>query len=772
MFDPQWYRTAYPDVGEEEPLIHYIKVGRAEDRQPNEFFDPAWYRQRYPEAADLDGLQHFTEVGAARCYDPSPLFSVRSYLGWYPDVASSNMNPLAHYLAHGRREKRTISASLVGGARVDETPIELRKRPVGGSEIALFVTHSPDGRLKPPVRHYLESLGHAGIAVTLIVAADAGFKDDDAWLDGLVDGLYVRKNEGWDFACWAHVLRLNPEFYRADVLYWLNDSLIGPVSPAAFHSVLERVRKPDCGLIGLTANYERAYHIQSFFLAFKPEALRSTAFQQFVIGIRTLRNKEDVINAYETRLTGCLEAAGIATAALYQPADKRNPAIHDWKALLDSGCPFLKVAAITQDSAGGEAIGWRDALERAGFAVSIVDQLLAEKSRSPEATEISRPWHGVANNPPHLTFLSPYNYGNGLGVAARGYLTALMHLGFPTNVLPVERPFHIHQRVAPTLSSTECLGAADMALVQINPDAWDALLTPAQAEVIGRARHKVGLFVWESQDVPPQFSTVTRKLSAVWLPSRYCADAFRQISEAPVHVVPYVVPVRPERSDWTRVVRLRQEFGIGRASRVILFSFDASSYIERKNPFALVRAFDQSGLAGAGWRLVLKTKHLDAQDPGGRELLEAADKSQGTLLLNRLFDTETALALLDMADIYASPHASEGFGLTIAEAMSRGKPVVASDFGGCTDFLDESCGFPVRCTPWQLEQDHGPYPRGTIWGRINEDRLTETLMGAAALSIQALADIGAKARARIETQLSPQVVANTMRVEIEDVLAR
>ena len=774
LFDPTWYRSTYPEIGAQEPLTHYIQHGRGEDRWPNAFFDPGWYRQQHAEVATSgqDPLQHFVEVGAARGYDPSALFLLGFYRDRYPEVAASSMNPLAHYLAHGRHEGRSISPVPPDVGPVDRTRIEVRKRPRGGKEAALLVTHSLNGRLKPHVRHYVQSLVQEGVAVTLIVAADDGFTEDDPWLYDLVDGLYVRNNEGWDFACWAHVLRLNRIFYRSDILYWLNDSVIGPLSQPAFHAALERVRAKDGGLVGLTASLEHGYHVQSFFLAFKPKALQSAAFQQFVLGIRSLRNKEDVISAYELKLAAHLEAAGVPASAVFEPAGPGNPAIHAWKALLNAGFPFLKVAAVTHSLGHVDRTGWREALDLHGFDVSLADRLLAERETppSPAAGPAQRP--PLANDPAQLMFIGPFNYANGLGVAARGYLAALMHLDLPTAMSPIERPFHIHQRVTPTLPSTECVGPADVALVHVNPDAWNALLSPAQFAAIDAARRKIGLFVWESQTLPEAFAAMTRRLSAVWVPSSYCADAFRRVSEAPVHVVPYVVPVRPRRVETARVARLKHELGIKPASRAILFSFDASSYLARKNPHALVRAFDRSGLAGAGWRLVLKTKHLDSAEAEGRALLEAVERSEGTLLLNRSLGPQAALTLLHMADVYASPHASEGFGLTIAEAMALGKPVVASDFGGSTDFLDESCGFPVRCTPWQLQEDNGAYPRGTAWGRIDDDQLAETLLAVASLPDPALAEIGAKARHRIETLLSPRAVAGRMLVGIDDVLAR
>ncbi len=53
------------------------------------------------------------------------------------------------------------------------------------------------------------------------------------------------------------------------------------------------------------------------------------------------------------------------------------------------------------------------------------------------------------------------------------------------------------------------------------------------------------------------------------------------------------------------------------------------------------------------------------------------------------------LALLATADSYVSLHRSEGFGMGMAEAMSSGKVVIATDFSGNTEFLDKETGYVV-----------------------------------------------------------------------------
>jgi Rhamnan synthesis protein F len=387
LFDKTWYLETNPDVAAAgiDPLRHYLLHGCAEGRKPNPFFDPEWYLARYPDvaAAGVDPVQHFIKNGADEGRDPSPFFQTLWYAEHYVDVAASAMNPLAHYLRFGRKEGREANGRWVDFSAcklVTATAIDCRKKPETlRREVALFVSHSPCGRLKPHVRHYLESLASEGIAVILVIAADLGFAGDEPWLYDLVDGLYVRANEGWDWACWAHVLALNPQLYRADVLYWLNDSLIGPVNQEAFHALLERLRANRAGLVALTANHECGWHLQSYFLAFKRQALESPAFQKFVLDAKCLPTREHVINGYEIRFARNLEEANITTAALFTPNRAHNPTVHNWKQLLEEGFPFLKqVVAITNDAQLADESGWRAALQHKGYDVTLADRLVAE----------------------------------------------------------------------------------------------------------------------------------------------------------------------------------------------------------------------------------------------------------------------------------------------------------------------------------------------------------------------------------------------------------
>jgi glycosyltransferase involved in cell wall biosynthesis len=753
FFDPDWYLANAPSIGGMDPLLHWLDFGWPGGLDPNPFFNTSWYIRAYDLPPGENPLVHYVTRGAAQRYDPSPCFATGYYLDHYSDVRETNVNPLAHYLAHGRKEGRSASPPLPSALPACFANITELIAPRGGHDVAILVTHCPAGQLAANVQPYLEALAAEGIATTLVVATDEDFAPEP-WLTPLVDGLYVRQNTGWDFAAWSHVLQINPHFFDARVLFWLNDSVLGPTNAVAFQMLVGRIRTSTAAMVGLTDSQTRGDHIQSYFLAFTPAALRSVAFTRFVAGVQCLKLKEDVINAYEITFAAKLRAAGLRTEVLFP---RENGGGYDdrtvvgWQELLDEGFPFLKRSVTTTQK------GWQ--------------QVMAAKGYNPPCAEPPRHSAPAASPKPQrpfaLAFIGPFNYGNGLGIASRGYLRALAHTGLAAITLPIERPFHIHASVAPVLAATPPGRLPDVALVHLNPEAWEPMLTPAQTALISAARRRVGLFVWESDILPPEFVRRTRRLDAVWVPSRYCAAAFRPVSEAPVHVLPYVVPVRPPHGDAARVAAMQAELGLAPGTRTVLFSFDASSFLERKNPHALVRAFGRAGLADEGWALILKTKHLAPTEPL-RSLVKA---TPGVLLLDRVTRAEEAAALLDLADIYASPHASEGFGLTVAEAMACGKPVIATDFGGTTDLLDASCGFPVGYATWHLEHDLGPYAAGTTWARIDEEALARTLRLVAGLSQEALVVIGEAARARIAAILSPAAVAARLTALVQNVLA-
>jgi hypothetical protein len=311
-------------------------------------------------------------------------FDAEWYLEQNEDVARGGMDPLEHFLKYGLKEGRKPNAEEATSRFVTVTHAEIYclMKPSFGDEVALFVTHSPHGRLKPHVPHYLGSLKRHGIAVVLIVAADRPFTSADTELVNAIDGMFVRQNEGYDFAAWAHVLHLHPELFDAKILYLINDSLIGPTNDAAFGEVLARLRNSGADVVGLTENLERRWHLQSYFLALKPRALSSAALHKFLNEIVSYKDnvREEVISNFEIRFAPTLMAAGLDCQGLFRAPDDRNPTTYHWKHLLHSGFPFVKAETIRGLIPDLDIRDWQQLLAAQGYDVSLAERTLAEFS--------------------------------------------------------------------------------------------------------------------------------------------------------------------------------------------------------------------------------------------------------------------------------------------------------------------------------------------------------------------------------------------------------
>ncbi len=401
-FDADWYLSYYSDVAtaQVDPLKHFLEEGRHEGRAPNkrEFeaadaagFDASWYRAHYTDVAlmGLDPLTHFLSYGRLEGRAPSEKHYWQSLsedldIAWYlernQDVGRSEEDALFHYLNYGVHERRRPNANApLLGVPVTDARLECLKEPERQpGEVALVVTHSLTGHLKPHVRHYLESLKHQAIAAILIVMTDKPFVELNSSLLKQVAGLFVRENYGYDFAAWAHILRIYPHLFDSSILYLTNDSVFGPLNKTSFEQMLFKLRGNTAEFIGLTEDIQRTRHLQSYFLACKAGVLSHTVFRDFFYSVVAFQHKDDVVNEYETQLTNILKLARVRCDALFPFYNAENPTLHQWRELVDQGFPFVKVSTLRGSNPGVSKSGWRTILSARGYDVTLADSTLSE----------------------------------------------------------------------------------------------------------------------------------------------------------------------------------------------------------------------------------------------------------------------------------------------------------------------------------------------------------------------------------------------------------
>jgi O-antigen biosynthesis protein len=140
-------------------------------REINEsgLFDREWYLQQYPDVADLkiDPILHYLRYGAPEGRDPNPDFSTWGYIDTYPDVAAHGVNPFIHYLRYGRAEGRILirkdyAAWIDDYDTLSETDRMVFRRAIGRLEscplisILLPVYNTPRAHLESAIRSVID----------------------------------------------------------------------------------------------------------------------------------------------------------------------------------------------------------------------------------------------------------------------------------------------------------------------------------------------------------------------------------------------------------------------------------------------------------------------------------------------------------------------------------------------------------------------------------------------------------------------------------------
>ena len=221
--------------------------------------------------------------------------------------------------------------------------------------------------------------------------------------------------------------------------------------------------------------------------------------------------------------------------------------------------------------------------------------------------------------------------------------------------------------------------------------------------------YRIGMWYWEVEDFPASQHEGFRHVDEVWVATDFVRRAIEPHSPVPVRTI---TPPLPQ----PRTVPGRTRADLGLPERpFFLFAFDYLSTVERKNPWGLVDAFEAAFTPGEGPLLVIKSINAGRRPDQAERLRLRVAGSSDVLLLEDYLDAEDRDALVALCDCYVSLHRSEGLGLTMAEAMALGKPVIATGYSGNLQFMTEANSFLVPWTPTSIPTGCEPYPPGGTW---------------------------------------------------------
>ncbi|WP_294488362.1 rhamnan synthesis F family protein [uncultured Mailhella sp.] len=263
--------------------------------------------------------------------------------------------------------------------------------------LALYVFWEKDGIVRDYVTYYLNALKEVAQNITVIVngklSAEGRKKLEAADVD-----IFVRKNEGLDFAAWKAALDDIgwDKLALYDELILCNCSCYGPVYP--FSESFQIMESRECDFWGMTRHpkIDRLLisddpesrleeHIQSFFIVFRKKIFRSTHFRRWWEDLVPANSYFEEVGHHEVKFTEYLESAGYTSSCLVDmkkyfdlaPNDNATILYAD-KMLVEDRMPLIKRKLFVRGS--------RWWIRRCmGHVAGDVFRLLKERTSYPEA---------------------------------------------------------------------------------------------------------------------------------------------------------------------------------------------------------------------------------------------------------------------------------------------------------------------------------------------------------------------------------------------------
>ena len=304
--------------------------------------------------------------------------------------------------------------------------------------------------------------------------------------------------------------------------------------------------------------------------------------------------------------------------------------------------------------------------------------------------------------------------GEALGVGRAGEATAaaLEAAGYPVERQSLRPAFARLWKPGPKPPVSERPGG--VWIIHANaPETEVALM--AHDPVDWGGRYRIGYWAWETTEAPPEWTRVATWLDEIWVPSTFVAEAVGAALDKAglsderekLRVMPH--PVRAPDGVTARPER----FGLKSGVRHAVVMFDGRSAFARKNPWGAIEAWTRAfPEPRADACLIVKGVALSTDPGSGQRLRALAALRPDIRIYEERLDGQDLWDLLASVDVLISTHRAEGFGLVAAEAMTLGKPVIATGWSGVTDFMDETSAvlLPSRLVP--VRDGTGAYRTG------------------------------------------------------------
>jgi glycosyltransferase involved in cell wall biosynthesis len=299
----------------------------------------------------------------------------------------------------------------------------------------------------------------------------------------------------------------------------------------------------------------------------------------------------------------------------------------------------------------------------------------------------------------------------GVGHAGRMLASSLKKVGIPIQGYNVT--LNVMARQAETAVDdllTEKINAP-IQIYNINADQLGLVRSHLKRKV-NHSAYKINMPFWELSKFPQAWLKNYQGFNEIWAASRFIQSSLQEVLSIPAIWLPPAVTLTKFSP------RNRSHFQLPQNTFLFHYNFDFSSFATRKNPQAAIKAYRlafRNNQTSIDTALIIKTRGYDPEGKNLAKLQEFTANEPDIYILNQEMTYDETLALMNCCDCYISLHRSEGFGYTPTEAMLLEKPVIATDYSGTKDFINQNTGFPVNYQLIPVQENEYPFWQNQKW---------------------------------------------------------
>jgi len=211
-----------------------------------------------------------------------------------------------------------------------------------------------------------------------------------------------------------------------------------------------------------------------------------------------------------------------------------------------------------------------------------------------------------------------------------------------------------------------------------------------------KCKNVICMTVCETETVHEDYGLLFDMFDRIAVPSEFCKRVFsRQFPNKEFYIIHAHIPSEP-----------------------YVFYHIGNIIDPRKNFNAILRAFIQLNMKYPDTRLLVKATC--------NQKVEINLKN--VELINGLVTDKEIDIIHSRGHCYVNASNSEGVGMGAVEAAIRDKPVIATSYGGPSEYLKTP--YMINCELQELERDDFLFKKGMLWGKPNFDQLLEFMEDA------------------------------------------